>query len=246
MTFVLIALIFSSAAGLVLVWVSVRPLISNSQQNQQLSSEIVSSQESSVEEEISGNYFFLTVVNRSNPVPEGFFVNPVTFDGVVVNGSMQEDLSQMMEDAKSAGLNLTITQGYIGKEEQEELYWQKVEELKAQGMTPVKAESEAQNYIERGGYSEFQTGLALIFQSGDGEISFEQSKEYQWLIVHGVDYGFVLRYPANKENITNVSFRADQFRYVGKENAKKMRELAMCLEEYSQYIEEQSKNISNS
>ena len=65
--------------------------------------------------------------------------------------------------------------------------------------------------------------------------SFEYTDEYKWLQQHAEDYGFVLRYPKDKEAITKVKFEPWHWRYVGVEAAKEMNSLGMCLEEYHIY-----------
>lgn len=62
--------------------------------------------------------------------------------------------------------------------------------------------------------------------------SFENTKEYRWLQAHAADYGFVLRYPKDKQSITNITFEPWHWRYVGVEAAKEMKAKNLCLEEY--------------
>ena len=59
------------------------------------------------------------------------------------------------------------------------------------------------------------------------------------MLEHAEDYGFVLRYPEDKEDITGIMYEPWHFRYVGVEHAKKMNELHMCLEEYIEYVRSQ-------
>nr|MCR5149896.1 M15 family metallopeptidase [Clostridiales bacterium] len=62
--------------------------------------------------------------------------------------------------------------------------------------------------------------------------SFDKSNEYKWLEEHAADYGFILRYPKNKENITKIIYEPWHWRYVGVENAKAIKQSGKCLEEY--------------
>lgn len=66
--------------------------------------------------------------------------------------------------------------------------------------------------------------------------SFENTKAYNWLKQNADEYGFIPRYPKEKESITKISYEPWHWRYVGQENAKKMKSLDMCLEEYIEYI----------
>lgn len=85
------------------------------------------------------------------------------------------------------------------------------------------------------GYSEHQTGLALDILSSSNlnmDASQENTKENQWMKEHCYEYGFILRYPKDKENITQISYEPWHFRYVGKEAAKYMKENQLTLEEF--------------
>ena len=61
---------------------------------------------------------------------------------------------------------------------------------------------------------------------------FEDTDEFKWLMQHADDYGFILRYPSDKENITKVIYEPWHWRYVGVEEAKKIKASGLCLEEY--------------
>ena len=65
---------------------------------------------------------------------------------------------------------------------------------------------------------------------------FEKLDGFKWLKKNAEDYGFVLRYPKDKEDITKIAYESWHWRYVGVEHAKKMNELNMCLEEYVEYL----------
>ena len=91
--------------------------------------------------------------------------------------------------------------------------------------------------VIRPGTSEHQTGLALdILGSGytDRQESFDQSKAFQWLKAHCADYGFILRYPKGKEQITGMDYEPWHYRYVGKEYAKEIMSRGITLEEFLQ------------
>ena len=107
-------------------------------------------------------------------------------------------------------------------------------------LSRVRAESQAQNTVGRGGYNEDQTGLAVVFSDGSGKADFSSTRQYHWLSENSVYYGFILRFPKDRESFTGKSFDPAHFRYVGSENAVKMREFSMCLEEYVVYLRLQS------
>jgi D-alanyl-D-alanine carboxypeptidase len=99
-----------------------------------------------------------------------------------------------------------------------------------QGMDKVTATKEAAKIILPPGTSEHNLGLAMDIISL--EQSFENTKAFRWLSAHAQDYGFILRYPKDKEAITEIIYEPWHWRYVGIENAKKIKASGMCLEEY--------------
>ena len=92
--------------------------------------------------------------------------------------------------------------------------------------------------MEKGGYSEYQTGMAVNLTKeglGSGD-DFSETEEYRWLIRNSIFYGFIQRNPENKTAETGMVFEPGHFRYVGVDHAKTMRQLEMCLEEYTTYV----------
>lgn len=89
----------------------------------------------------------------------------------------------------------------------------------------------AETYSARAGYSEHQTGLAMDITNKIDYIS-EDDKEYTWLIDNSYKYGFILRYPKGKENITGYTYEEWHFRYVGKDVAKELYEKNITYDEY--------------
>ena len=98
-------------------------------------------------------------------------------------------------------------------------------------------EAYADSIAARPGYSEHQTGLALdIFSlNSSAQATFKDSDAYKWLLDNSYKYGFILRYPENKENITGYNFESWHYRYVGKDLAKKIYESGLTFDEYYAY-----------
>lgn len=99
----------------------------------------------------------------------------------------------------------------------------------------MEASDKAAFWVARPGTSEHQLGLAVDIVSTKNQRldrSQENTVEQRWLIQNSWKYGFVLRYPTNKNSITGVGYEPWHYRYVGKEHAKKINELGVCLEEY--------------
>ena len=178
----------------------------------------------------------LTLVNFENTIPKDWKVDLVQLNnGQSVDRRIYDDLIAMLQAAKSEGLNPLICSSYRTNEKQEQLYQNKVSEYLSQGYSKVEASDKAAFWVARPVTSEHQLGLAVDIVSTKNQRldrSQENTVEQQWLIQNSWKYGFVLRYPTNKNSITGVGYEPWHYRYVGKEHAKKINELGVCLEEY--------------
>ena len=184
----------------------------------------------------------LTVVNLQRSLPTDYSLDLVRLGEIYCDQMIVESLDKMVKAAKQDGVVLMIEKGYIPIDQQNQLYDQKVKELMdTKGFTIVKAQAEAEKLIPPGGKSEYQTGLSIKIAAGPDENgkSFIETNAYKWVTKNCVEYGFVIRYPKAKEDETGITFDPSYYRYVGVENAKKMRALDFCLEEYTDYMQMQ-------
>ena len=153
-------------------------------------------------------------------------------------------LVQMLQAAKEDGVTgFLIVSSYRGYDKQKELFDARVQELMQQGMELEPAQDRADDTVARPGRSEHQTGLAfdIVAQSGDGTLeAFHQSSQCLWITQHCSDYGFVLRYPEDKTDITGIDNEPWHYRYVGVEHAQAMARQNMCLEEYVAHLQDRS------
>lgn len=177
----------------------------------------------------------LRPVNRANPM-EADEVPPLTqFEQVQVQPEAAAALRKMCDAAAEKGVTLTVTSGYVSYEEQQKLYEQNLAAyLKKKDYTPVRAQAAAQAVVPEAGSSEAQTGLYV-------ELDLTNARAKSFVERECINYGFIQRYPAHKEDKTHINYRANGYRYVGIEDAGKMRAFDMCLEEYDDYIRSQSK-----
>lgn len=91
----------------------------------------------------------------------------------------------------------------------------------------------ADTYSGRPGHSEHQTGLAVdVYNQKETYTNFEKTKEFTWMQNHASEYGFILRFPKNKENETGYIYESWHYRYVGVEIAKYIKEHNISYEEY--------------
>ncbi len=178
----------------------------------------------------------LVLINKQHPIPEGY-----SFDFGTIKGNMKcdkriiEDLLLMMQAAKEDDINLEICSPYRDLNRQEFLFNKKIKVYMGQGMSYMDAYKVASQAVTVPGASEHQIGLALdIFCDTYKYLDegFGNTQAGIWLAEHCHEYGFILRYPKNKEYITSIEYEPWHFRYVGREAASVMQEEDICLEEF--------------
>lgn len=178
----------------------------------------------------------LILVNPWNKITEGYEVALTQLkDGEAVDERCYPDLQNMMDDCRAAGLEPIICSSYRSQEKQEKLYNNKVERLMNQGYSLEEARIEAGKSVAVPGTSEHQLGLAVdIVDKAYQNLDENQEKTavQRWLMENSWKYGFILRYPNEKSNITGIIYEPWHYRYVGKEAAKEIYDQGICLEEY--------------
>ena len=138
-----------------------------------------------------------------------------------VNEEALKMVKQMQKDAEAIGLNLPIVSSYRSYKTQEKLHASYVKK---------DGEEKASTYSALPGHSEHQTGLA--FDLGSTNSSFQYTDEAKWLSLNAHLYGFIIRYPKDKTDITGYIYEPWHVRYLGKETAKKVWQSTLSLEEY--------------
>ena len=174
----------------------------------------------------------IRLVNRDNPLPDDFTVELENLDASrKFDKRAIEPLKQMICDMRDQGIkNIWAQSTYRSIEYQKGLYEKSINKYLKQGKSQEEAQKLTDEYINRPGTSEHHLGLAVDFNNVDE--GFENTKAYKWLLENASDYGFILRYPKEKEDITGIEYEPWHWRYVGPEHAKKMKEQNLCLEEY--------------
>ena len=178
----------------------------------------------------------LLLVNDWNPMPAGYDTE-LSFTDVGNNerfDSRAADALLQMLEAGSA-YDIQSVSGYRSAETQDYLYWRKVQQYRDAGYSEYDAQLTGGTVVKRPGYSEHNCGLAIDL-GGSGnfslETNFEDTEAFAWLIDNCADYGFILRFPDGKEDVTGVIYEPWHYRYVGTEAAKYIMENDLCLEEY--------------
>ncbi|AJK86181.1 MULTISPECIES: M15 family metallopeptidase [Lysinibacillus] len=162
----------------------------------------------------------ILLANKIYPLPSTFAPEE--------NPEARKALNQMLEAAKQQGFDLVAFSGYRSFEYQTTLYNNYVNR---------DGQAAADRYSARPGYSEHQTGLAFdIGERGKEDVwlteEFGETPAGQWLFAHAQEYGFILRFPQNKEEITGYMYESWHYRYVGKDVAKEIAKQSITLEEY--------------
>ena len=162
----------------------------------------------------------ILLANKIYPLPSTFAPEE--------NPEARQALNQMLAAAKQQGFDLVAFSGYRSFEYQTTLYDNYVKR---------DGQAAADRYSARPGYSEHQTGLAFdIGERGKEDVwltaEFGETPAGQWLFAHAQEYGFILRFPQNKEDITGYMYESWHYRYVGKDIAKEITKQNITLEEY--------------
>ena len=162
----------------------------------------------------------ILIANKKYPLPEDF--NPGE------NAEARAAFEQMATDAKALGFDLVAFSGFRSYEYQTTLYNNYVNR---------DGKEAADRYSARPGHSEHQTGLAFDIGEKSREdlwltAEFGETPAGKWLADNAYKYGFILRYPEGKEDVTGFMYEAWHFRYLGVEKATEVKQTGLTLEEY--------------
>ena len=180
----------------------------------------------------------LQLVNYEYPLAEDFEPEELAKvnNGYEADSRIVEAAKQMLADAYSEKVRIIALSAYRDYEYQMDLYEKKVQRLqKEKGYSVDKAREEAATVVAYPGTSEHQLGLALDLVDARHtklDESQEDTAAYKWLYEHCDEYGFIVRYPNGKTDITGIIYEPWHFRYVGVEAAKVIMEKGITLEEY--------------
>lgn len=151
-----------------------------------------------------------------------------------------EHLNNMFEAALKDNVSLISVSSYRTYSYQNTLYNNRVQRFINQGYNEADAKTTAATIVALPGTSEHHLGLAVDIN--EVEETFENTNAFKWLQKHAAEYGFVMRYPKDKQEITKIIYEPWHYRYVGVKHATAMNDLDMCLEEYIDYIKNGGKN----
>lgn len=180
--------------------------------------------------------WYMTLVNIDHLLEEDFepelteIENDQFFDSRAA-----AHLQALIQAARDAGYTVYFCSGFRDYYTQSGIYWTHVDDFVAAGMTEEEAHATTRLQVNYPGASEHQLGLAadiLEYKDQPMEAYIGGSGLMLWLEENCVDYGFVIRYPEDKTQITGISYEPWHLRYVGAEAARYMTENGLCLEEF--------------
>ena len=171
----------------------------------------------------------ITIVNKYNKLPENYsFDDLVTIDKPYSNDGKKlirkvayDSLIEMINEAKKDDIDLIVISSYRTNEYQDNLFYNSI---KNNGL------KHALMYSAKKGHSEHQLGLAIDLNTVEDD--FQYTKEYKWLKENSYKYGFIERYPKNKEYITGYGYEPWHYRYLGKDISTIIHNNNITFEEY--------------
>lgn len=186
------------------------------------------------------NFSNLLLVNGENPLPESYDTEVreflVEIDAQYRNNNYVTQIHRdvypyitaMVAEAQKQGVDLRVWSPFRSYAIQNDLFQKQVNRVDGD-------EAKAATVVARPGTSEHNTGLCADFNMASD--AFENTEMYRWMTENAEDFGFIMRYSAEKQPITGVIHESWHWRFVGINAAKEINELGMCLEEYVEYLE---------
>lgn len=192
---------------------------------------------------------FLKLVSAKHPLKteykfSQFKVGRQSFDLAIL-----DDLLRLLAAADQQMFKITLSDGYESLLNQKKIFQKEVNRYLKKGFTERQARDKISDKIETPGVSEHAIGLAVdlidttfLKEKGKPETEVDRLSSQQWLIGNSYKYGFILRYPRDKESITGVLYRPWHFRFVGIEIARFMFKENLCLEELIALLKKNKRN----
>lgn len=187
----------------------------------------------------------MVLVNHTSKMPDDY-----TFDtkecgsATAVNKTLQtvacDAFLEMQKAAAADGVTVWMQSGYRSVKYQTSLYERKTKYYLDKGYDNAAAREKAAAVVNPPGYSEHNCGLAADLNSPEHtglDEGFEKTAAFRWLCEHAGDYGFILRYPKDAEDKTEIIYEPWHWRYVGVENAAKINASGLCFEEYIETLQ---------
>lgn len=178
----------------------------------------------------------LILANPEHPLPEDYTVETeLVQDTHRLDKRAAPYMREMLAAAKADGVSLIVCSSYRSMEKQTSLFDRQTGIWMSYGYEETEAANRAATEVARPGTSEHQAGLAAdivtpSYQTLDD--GFENTDAFRWLDEHAAEYGFILRFPKDKQEITKIIYEPWHYRFVGLTHAKEIKTRKICLEEY--------------
>ncbi len=186
------------------------------------------------------NKALLILVNKDNPLPEDYtFEQHSLNSGFVIDEQAYIDLYRFTKACNDADFHYNIISAYRDRETQQGIIDRNIQELMDKGLSEEEARAKTYETVQMVGCSEHETGLALDLSDEDIFTlteDLETNPTIKWFTDNCYNYGFILRYPKDKVEVTGIDYEPWHFRYVGEEAAKFMHEHNLTLEEFHQLL----------
>ena len=177
----------------------------------------------------------LILVNDDYSIPGNYEVELTELsNGEKVDSRIYPQLQQMFDDARAAGLELFVREGYRTAQDQKDIMDERIQQYRDEGYSRSEAKKLAEEYVAEPGTSEHELGIAVDINADTSKCSSDAV--YTWLANNAYRYGFIKRYPEDKTEITGVNNEPWHYRYVGVDVAREMQEKELCLEEYIEHM----------
>ena len=187
----------------------------------------------------------MILVNHTNKMPENYtFETAECGSKTAVNKTLQtvacNAFLELQKAAAAENVTVWMQSGYRSVKYQTSLYERKTKYYLDKGYDNATAKEKAAAVVNPPGYSEHNCGLAADLNSPEHtglDEGFEKTAAFRWLCEHAGDYGFILRYPKDAEDKTEIIYEPWHWRYVGVENAAKINASGLCFEEYIETLQ---------
>jgi len=188
---------------------------------------------------LAGDTGFLWLVNRENMLCAKYRPRDlVNHGGIELRAPVRDAYIEMLAAMEADGLEkLSLKSGYRAYSHQRSVFEGKVAELTKRGHGRAVATAIASRSVQVPGASEHQTGLAIDVSTGAGlSQTFAETNEGRWLAQNCHRFGFIIRYPREKTDITNIIYEPWHLRFVGIPHAEIMFQTGKTLEEYHEFL----------
>lgn len=188
------------------------------------------------------NKWAMFLVNKQNPLPDNYdsmIETELVYEGDrdgYVDKRAAKYAKDMFAAALEDGIDLWVVSSYRTIQYQQDNFDRSVQQRMDNGMTYDDAYADTLREVAMPGESEHNAGLAMDIMSVEytsmDDAGFENTKAFAWLDEHAAEYGFILRYPKDKESITEIIYEPWHYRFVGVYYANEIKKSGLCLEEY--------------